>query len=271
VGRSIVRTPSRREVLCGTGGGLVAISIGARASAGETVAREDLASILQETGLVGTFAALDVAANRLTLVNAERAKVRFVPASTFKIPNTLIAIETGALRDADEMFRYDGKSRPVKAWERDMTLREAIAVSNVPVYQELARRIGLANYRAWLDRLDYGNRETGMALERFWLDGPLAISAVEQVQFLALLAQGRLPASARSHAIVRDIIRNEEKDGRVLFAKTGWSGKIGWWTGWIEHGDRITTFALSIDMAAAAEAPKRIDLGKALLARLDLY
>jgi beta-lactamase class D len=258
-------------VLCAGSCGLVALSIDAGAWAGETVAREDLAAVLQEMGLVGTFATLDVEADRLTLVNAERANVRFVPASTFKIPNTLIALETRALKDADEVFRYDGRPRAVKAWERDMTLREAIAASNVPVYQELARRIGLARYRVWLDRLDYGNRETGMALERFWLDGPLAISAVEQVRFLGLLAQGLLPASARSQAIVRDIIRIEEKGGRVLFAKTGWSGKIGWWVGWVEQGDRITTFALNVDMATAAEAPKRIDLGKALLARLDVY
>jgi beta-lactamase class D len=262
---------SRREVLCGALGGLIAPSIGAGASAGETVAREDLAAVFRQMELVGTFAALDVGTDRLTLVNAERANVCFVPASTFKIPNTLIALETGALRDADELFRYDGKPRAVKAWERDMTLREAITVSNVPVYQELARRIGLATYRGWLDRLDYGNRDPGMALERFWLDGPMAISAVEQVRFLGPLATARLPASARSQAIVRDIIRIEEKDGRVLFAKTGWSGAIGWWTGWIERGDRVTAFALNIDMTTAAVAPKRLELGRALFARLDLY
>ena len=222
-------------------------------------------------GLVGCFAAFDVTSDRLTLVNPERANIRFVPASTFKIPNTLIALETGALKDVDEMFRYDGKPRAVKAWERDMTIREAIAVSNVPVYQELARRVGLENYRAWLDRLDYGNRETGTAIDQFWLVGPLAISTVEQVRFLGALAQGSLRASARSHAIVRDIIRIEEKDGRALFAKTGWSGKIGWWVGWIEDGSRVTPFALNIDMASVELAPKRFDLGMALLARLDLY
>ena len=265
-------TPSRRDLLCGAGSsGLATVAIGTRASARETVARDDLAAVFQKMGLVGCFAALDVAADRLTLVNTERARVRFVPASTFKIPNTLIALETGALKDADEMFRYDGRPRAVKAWERDMTLREAIAASNVPVYQELARRVGLANYRTWLDRLAYGNRETGTAVDRFWLEGPLAISTVAQVRFLSALARGRLPASARSHSIVRDIIRIEEKDGRVLFAKTGWSGKIGWWIGWIEHGDRITTFALNIDMAEATVAPKRLDLGRALLSRLDLY
>ena len=269
MGHSIA--PSRREVLCGSVAGMAALTFGAAAATGETVAREDLAAVFRQMGLIGTFAALDVGPDRLTLVNAARANVRFVPASTFKIPNTLIALETGALRDADEMFRYDGKPRAVKAWERDMTLREAITVSNVPVYQELARRIGLDTYRVWLDRLAYGNRDASTALERFWLDGPLAISAVEQVRFLGLLAQGRLPASARAQGIVRDIIRIEEKDGGVLFAKTGWSGTIGWWTGWIERGDRITTFALNIDMTAVADAPKRLELGRALLARLDAY
>lgn len=247
------------------------MSTATHASAGETVVREDLTAVFQQMGLVGAFAALEVVGDRLTLVNAERAQTRFVPASTFKIANTLIALETGALKDADEMFRYDGKPRAVKAWERDMTLREAIVVSNVPVYQELARRVGLAKYRVWLERLDYGNRDPGEAVDRFWLEGPLAISPVEQARFLGKLAQGRLPASARAHAIVRDIIRIEEKDGRVLFAKTGWSGKIGWWVGWIEHGSRVATFALNIDMATADLASKRLELGKAVLARLDLY
>lgn len=247
------------------------MATGKRASAGETVVREDLAAVFQQMGLVGAFAALDAAGDRLTLVNAERAQTRFVPASTFKIANTLIALETGALKDADEMFRYDGKPRAVKAWERDMTLREAIAVSNVPVYQELARRVGLANYRDWLQRLDYGNRDPGSVVDRFWLEGPLAISTVEQVRFLGKLALGRLPVSERARAILRDIIRIEEKDGRVLFAKTGWSGKIGWWVGWIEHGDRVTAFALNMDMTTADLAPRRTEAAKALLGRLGLY
>ena len=263
--------PSRREVLCAGAAGLAVVSTGTRAWAAETVVRDDLAAVFQQMGLAGAFAALEVVDDRLTLVNAKRAQTRFVPASTFKIANTLIALETGALKDADELFRYDGTPRAVKAWERDMTLREAIAVSNVPVYQELARRVGLAQYRVWLERLDYGNRDPGEAVDRFWLEGPLAISPVEQARFLGRLAQGRLPASARAHAIVRDIIRIEEKDGRVLFAKTGWSGKIGWWVGWIEHGDRIAAFALNIDMATAELAPRRAEAAKALLARLGLY
>ncbi len=68
-------TPSRRDLLFGAGSSsLATVAIGTRASAGETVARDDLAPVFQKMGLVGCFAALDVAADRLTLVNTERAR-----------------------------------------------------------------------------------------------------------------------------------------------------------------------------------------------------
>ncbi len=239
--------------------------------AGESITLADVDDVFAREGFSGAFAAYDPGADRLVILNASRAEMRFVPASTFKIPNGLIALEVGAVKDADELFRYDGKPRRVAAWQKDMTLREAVTASNVPVFQEIARRVGLENYRSWLARLDYGNRETGEIVDRFWLEGPLAISAVEQARFLARLAEQALPMSARSQAIVRDIIRIEEKDGRTLFAKTGWDGKIGWWAGWVEHGPRKTAFALNLDMSRIEDAPKRIALGKALLARLGAY
>jgi beta-lactamase class D len=242
-------TLSRRDVLA-LGCGLAATPAGARAvRARETIRLGDAEDVFAQAGVSGTFAAYDAGADRLIVLNAARAEARFVPASTFKIPNSLIALEVGAVKDADEVFRYDGKPRAVAAWQKDMTLREAIAVSNVPVYQEIARRVGLETYRTWLSRLDYGNHETGEIVDRFWLDGPLAISATEQALFLAGLAEGRVPVSERTRAIVRDIIRIEAKDDRTLFAKTGWNGQLGWWAGWVEHGARKTAFALNMDMA----------------------
>src|SRR5690606_10185028 len=116
----------------------------------------------------------------------------FVPASTFKIPNTLIGLATGAVKSVDEIFPYGGQPQPFKTWEKDMGLREAITLSNVPVYQELARRIGLERMQLNLLNMDFGNNEIGTVVDRFWLDGPLKISAVEQTRFLAKLAQGQL-------------------------------------------------------------------------------
>jgi beta-lactamase class D len=94
-----------------------------------------------------------------------------VPASTFKIPNSIIALETGVVKDA--IILHGGKPQPFREWKKDMSMREAIALSAVPIYQELARRIGLDRYHEWLLRLYFGNGETGTVVDRFWLNARL--------------------------------------------------------------------------------------------------
>ena len=234
--------------------------------------RSDLQSVFAEHGTPGTFVLYDPAADKLTVVDRARAERRYVPASTFKIANSLIALETGAVRDENEVIPYGGKPQPFKQWERDMGMREAIAISNVPIYQEIARRIGPQRMQAMIDRLDYGNRQIGTVVDRFWLDGPLQISAVEQARFVARLARRQLPVSARSHSIVRDILRIERKGDTELYAKTGWlfdaKPQIGWWTGWVERGNRLHTFSLNIDMTSEADLAKRLAIARALLTRL---
>lgn len=259
-----------RRAALGLAIGGVATSLAAReGAASETKERRDLSAIFAKHSVVGTFVLYDPSAARLVTVNAARAQRRYVPASTFKIANSLIALETGVAADENEVIPYGGKPQRIKAWEKDMPMREAIAASNVPVYQELARRIGLERYRVWLARLNYGNRQTGTAVERFWLDGPLEISAIEQARFVMLLAQQKLQASARSQSIVRDILRIEDRDGAVLYGKTGWDGQIGWWTGWVEReGRRVSAFSLNMDMREMADAPKRVAIGKSLLGEL---
>lgn len=265
----------RRFLALSAAFGVAGVAIPLRAGAHGVLEREDLRGIFEEQGVVGTFVLHEPAADRTTTVNAERAARRYIPASTFKIANSIIALETGVVKDENEIIPYGGKPQPIKAWEKDMGMREAIAASNVPIYQEIARRVGLERYRHWLERLDYGNRQTGAALERFWLDGPLEISALEQVRFVAALAQQRLPVSGRTQGIVRDILRLEaHDDGRVLYGKTGWRfsdpPQLGWWTGWVERGEQRFVFALNIDMASSADAPKRVALGRRLLSALGV-
>lgn len=237
--------------------------------------RPDLAAVFAEQGTPGTFVLYDVSTGRLTVVDRARASRRYVPASTFKIANSLIAIETGAVQDEREVIPYGGKPQPFPQWERDMDMRDAIGASSVPVYQEIARRIGRKRMQAHLDRLGYGNRRIGTVVDRFWLDGPLQISAIEQARFVALLAEGKLPLSERSQRIIRDILRLEEKDGATLFGKTGWASgptrpMLGWWVGWVEREGRVYAFALNIDMASADDIPKRLAIGRSLLARLGV-
>ncbi len=270
---------SRRAWLARTGALLAVTSLagrGALAAPTETMAeRSDLAALFENAGLRGTFALHEPRSGKLTVVDAARAARRFVPASTFKIPNSLIALETGAVRSLDEVLPYGGKPQEFKQWEKDMNLRDAIRVSNVPVYQEVARRIGLASMKDALVRLDYGNRSIGSVVDRFWLDGPLEISAIEQARFLSRLALGQLPFSARNQASVREITRLETlPDGSSLHGKTGWlfhaKPQIGWWVGWVQRapGD-VASFALNIDVLRGdADLSQRLPVGRAMLQAL---
>jgi beta-lactamase class D len=255
-------------------GAAVAVLLATLGAAGaETIVeRPDLDALFKEQGTPGAFVLLDAAADRMTVVNRARAEARTVPASTFKIANSLVALEIGAVRDEHEIIPYGGRPQPVKEWERDMGLRDAIRISNVPIYQEVARRIGRDRMQAMLDRLDYGNHTIGTVVDRFWLDGPLQISPAEQVRFLAKLAKRQLPLSARTQAIVRDIMRLDDGNGAILFGKTGWatstSPNVGWLVGWVERGDSVHSYALNIDMATVQDAPKRMTIVRGMLSRL---
>lgn len=233
-----------------------------------------VSQVFAQAGVPGTFVLYDVTKDRLLGHDRQRAQTRYIPASTFKIAHSLIGLSTGAVSSVDEVFVYDGKPRFLKSWQRDMGLREAIKLSNVPVYQELARRIGLERMREQLAPLHYGNGEIGQEVDQFWLAGPLAISAVEQTQFLARLAQDQLPLPPTIQAQVRKISQIEQGDGWTLYGKTGWGTStkpgIGWWVGWLEQDGRLYSFALNMPMEDLADANKRIELGKASLRVLGL-
>src|SRR5262245_33944791 len=189
-----LRLPTRRAAVGLSIGAITAVTCGRDSLAAGLTERTDLEAVFAENSVAGTFVLYDVGADHLTLVNGGRAKTRFVPASTFKIANTIIALETGVVKDENEIIPYGGRPQPFKHWEKDMSMREAIALSAVPIYQELARRIGLERYREWLARLDFGNRQIGTVVDTFWLDGPLEISALEDTRCVARLALARLRA-----------------------------------------------------------------------------
>ena len=198
-----------------------------------------------------------------------RIRERFTPASTSKIPHALLALETGAVTGPDEPFEWDGQKRFVDNWNEDQTFGEAFGRSTVWIYQIVVPRIGAARLTEGLTAFGYGNAEIGgpESITRYWLEGPLAISATEQVEFLARLAHRTLPLSARSYEIAVPIMELDSGDGWTLYGKTGWKSvegqtDIGWFVGWVEQsaGDAPGTyaFALNMDMPGGMqEAPKR--------------
>nr|WP_211315820.1 class D beta-lactamase [Isoalcanivorax indicus] len=234
----------------------------------------DVERLFLEADVAGTFVLLDTSTGKLSGYNRSRAEKRFVPASTFKIPNSVIGLAVGAVQSVDEVLPYGGQPQTFESWERDMPLREAITLSNVPVYQGLARRIGMERMRDHVASLDFGNNEIGSRVDRFWLDGPLEISAIEQAGFLSRLVRDQLPVPTEVQSAVRDILLLEQGDGWSLYGKTGWENApgpgVGWWVGWVEKDGKLFTFAMNMDIHQVSDAGKRIELSKASLKALGV-
>ncbi len=191
----------------------------------------------------------------------ERLAERFTPASTSKIPHTLIALETGAVSGPDEVFEWDGKLRRFTDWNETQDLQTAFKRSTVWIFQILTQRIGRSALSDWLGRFDYGNADIGgpQRVTEYWLTGPLAISAEEQVAFLGHLALRDLPLKAETYAAALPIMIAKTDGTATIYAKTGWKSvpgetDIGWYVGWLEQagGDAPGTyvFAYNMDMMA---------------------
>ncbi|UYZ85024.1 class D beta-lactamase [Entomomonas sp. E2T0] len=235
----------------------------------------EIERLFVDNNVVGTFVLYDVQQDQLIGCNQIRANTRFIPASTFKIINSLIGLATKTVKDIDEKLPYGGKPQPIKTWQQDMGLREAIKVSNVPIYQELARRIGIAKMQANIKLLNYGNTNIGQVVDNFWLVGPLKISAVEQAIFLAELAQQKLPYDKKVQQAVHEITLLDQGENWQLHGKTGWADNhqpdIGWFVGWVEKEGKIYSFALNIDMLEPKkDISKRIAIVKQSLKLLGI-
>jgi beta-lactamase class D len=232
-------------------------------------------ALFRDAGVDGTFVLLDESRGELRGHNRKRAEQRFSPASTFKVANALIGLSVGAMQNVDAVIPYTGDANPfMREWLEPMALRGAMKVSNVPLYQELARQIGLTRMREAIQRLGYGNEQIGSNVTTFWLRGPLAISAEEQTRFLSGLAHQKLPFPRRAQQQVAEITLVDSGPGWSLHAKTGWQNApgpgVGWWVGWVQKGDQITPFALNIAMTGSVDAPKREQLGRRSLQALGI-
>lgn len=208
-------------------------------------------SVFDRFGMDGTFILFDPVSNQYSGYHPARWDSGYLPASTFKIPNTLIGLDCGAI-DTTVVFAWDGIPRRLSDWNRDLTLPEAFRVSCVPCYQELARKIGTVRMQEYLSRLNYGHMDVSPeTIDLFWLEGNSRITPREQVAFLRRLQQERLALSPSAMKTVKSILLNEETPGYRLFGKTGWAlrngNNYGWFVGWIETADRILFVATLIE------------------------
>lgn len=233
-----------------------------------------LEKVLAGTG--SAFVLYDRAHDRTVRFDEERSRKRFTPFSTFKIPNSLIGLETGVIRDPDAVVKWDRARRPPaehwpEGWKRDHSLRSAFKGSVVWFYQDLAKKAGPEKMRSFLRRFSYGNQDTSGGVDQFWLASSLQISADEQVCFLRAFYDGKLGLSPRTNEIARELFVYEKTPAYTLSAKTGGgptgAGQaLGWFVGYVETRGNVYFFATNTDGPSyTAIRDKRIDLTKAAL------
>jgi len=236
----------------------------------------NLERYFKELGIEGSIVIYDQNNKKFYEHNASRNSTPFYPASTFKILNALIALETGVIKDDVAVLTWDGIVRQIPAWNRDTNLRQAFKDSTVWFYQVLARRTGHERMQKFINQVGYGNRQIGTSeqIDKFWLEGPLKITPRQQIDFLQRLYRKDLPFSQRTLDLVQDIMVFEKTPNYILRGKTGWAisvkPNIGWFVGYLEQNQNVYFFATNIYIRNADDVAARIEVTRRSLKALGL-
>lgn len=238
----------------------------------------DFSQYFKEADLEGGFYLYDLKKKTYKISDKADFVRATSPASTFKILNSLIALEVGAIKDENEVIKWDGEKRWLPVWDKDHDLTEAYKNSTVWFYQELARRIGEKNYNKYLKACDYGNKDISGSLTKFWLGTSLLISPKNQLEFLVKLHEEKLPFSKRTYEITKRIMIREQTADYTLRAKTGWDvsgGKdTGWFVGYVEKQDNVYFFALRVHKPESKQMPefasRRIEITTKILKQMKV-
>ena len=197
-------------------------------------------------------------------INETRCDSSYLPASTFKIINSLISLEEGVVNGVYDTIKWDGKDRGWKNWNEDHCMASALENSVVWFYQELARRVGQENMQKWIDSVAYGNRRMGKDIDKFWLEGDIRISAKQQVDFLQKLINNELPFKNENQKIVKQIMLTDSTENYQIYSKTGWAirtrKQIGWLVGYVVAKDNTWIFALNMDIHQNPDAKYRKEI-----------
>jgi beta-lactamase class D len=230
----------------------------------------------QQLGVEGSIMIYDLNNDRTYQHNPQRNQTAFLPASTFKILNSLISLETQVISNELAILTWDGIERKLPEWNRDLNMKEAIKISAVWFYQVLARRIGHEQMQKWITNVGYGNQQIGdkQDIDKFWLEGKLQITPQAQIQFLRRLYKSDLPFSKKSISTVKKMIVVEQTPDYTIRGKTGTidnpKAPIGWYVGYLEKGKNAYFFATNINIRTKADAAARKELTRRCFKDLGL-
>jgi beta-lactamase class D OXA-209 len=208
-------------------------------------------SIFDKYNMTGTMLILDPGNGRTFGYNTACWDSGYLPASTFKIPNSLIGLETGVI-DTGYIFNWDGTKRRLPQWEQDLTLRDAFRVSCVPCFQEVARKVGPGRMKSYLEKMGYPGMDVHPEnIDLFWLEGKSRITPRQQVEFIRRLYEEKLPLKRSVMQSVKSIMIIETAPGYSISGKTGWATRngnnYGWFVGWLETNGKVFFVATLVE------------------------
>lgn len=223
----------------------------------------ELENIFKNKNIEGTIVIESLNTKKVYVYNDKRANMSLSPASTFKIPNTLIALNEGTV-NANSIILWDKTDKGMAAWNKNQTLESAFKVSCVWCYKEFASKIGLEKYKNYLEKLDYGDKIVGNDVSDFWLDGSLKITVFEQIKFLKKLYNNDLPFKIEDINTLKQIMIEEKNENFMLSAKSGWSTRFefesGWYVGFVETKDDVWFFATNLVTQGKKDLPLRKEI-----------
>ncbi len=214
---------------------------------------KSLKKYFDENKVEGCFALMNNGTGKFTVYDLSRFRdSAYLPASTFKIVNSLIGLQTGKISSDSMVIKWDGIERPVAEWNKDLNMYQAFRVSAVNYYQEVARRIGKDTMQIWLDSLHYGTTQIRSSIDSFWLDNSLKITPDEQLGLVKRLYFDQLPFFKSYQEVVKRAMTFEANTNYRLGYKTGWGFRenghsLGWVVGWIEENNHPYFFVLNIE------------------------
>ena len=220
---------------------------------------KSLKKYFDENKVDGCFAIMDNATGRFTVHNLSRYRdSAYLPASTFKIVNSLIGLQTGKIVNDSMVIPWDGVKRWRDEWNKDLTMYAAFRESSLFYYQEVARRIGKDTMQYWLDSLKYGAKDDTTLfkikspIDSFWINNTLKITPDQQLGLVKQLYFNQLPFFKSYQETVKRAMLFEDNTQYRLGYKTGWgftekNHSIGWIVGWIEENNHPNFFVLNIE------------------------
>jgi beta-lactamase class D len=188
--------------------------------------------------------------------------------STFKIINSLIALDSG-VTDVSEEIDWDGGPAWSDELKTRLNLKKALSGSALWYFQILARRIGRNRYRNYLSQCGYGNVQCGSKVDNFWLNGSLMISPVEQLEFISRFAEGQLPFSGSIISAVREMLVLGRSTADVLTGKTGYADSndehFGWFVGCLDSTEQSLKVVTLLEMSDGSQLPERREISEECL------